>query len=180
MYPTRLNLLSSEKKKNLDKLITAQFVKSILELFLVVICFCAVFILISQNIMEIFYRGLSNNSSLVNSYYSSTNDKIKRINAVLKDANDIQSEYVVWTTLIAELTATLPPEVTLSSLAMNKAGQFSFSGVAKTRDSLIAWQKNLENLNCSGACHLAMPIPSSQLTKKDDINFNLTATYSPL
>ncbi|MEK7644156.1 MAG: hypothetical protein AAB390_02530 [Patescibacteria group bacterium] len=181
MYPTRLNLLSVEKKKNLDKLIIAQFIKSILELFLVVICFCAVFILISQNIMEIFYRSLSNNSSLVNAYYSSTNDKIKYINNVLKDANDIQSEYVVWTALIAELTDTIPPEITLSSLTMNKAaGQFTFSGLAKTRESLIVWQKNISGLNCSGACRVMMEIPSSQLTQKNDIHFNLTATYSPL
>lgn len=181
MYPTRLNLLSAEKKKNLEKLITAQFAKSILELFLVVISFSAIFILISQNIMEIFYRSLNSNVPLVNSYYSSTNDKIKHINTVLKDANDIQTEYFAWTPLIAELTASTPPEVRLSSMMMNKTnGQFNFTGTAKTRESLIAWQKNIEKINCAHTCRLQMPIPAPQLTKKDNINFNLTASFSTL
>lgn len=181
MYPTRLNLLSGEKKKNLEKLITAQFVKSILELFLVVISFSAVFILISQNIMEVFYRSLNNNVPLVNLYYSGTNNKIKHINSVLKDANDIQNEYFAWTPMIAELTASVPPEVRLSSMLMSKTnGQFIFSGVAKTRESLLAWQKTIEKINCANSCRLQMPIPSSQLTKKDNISFSLTATFSSL
>lgn len=181
MYPTRLNLLSAEKKKNLDKLINAQFIKSILELFLVVICFSAVFILISQNIMEIFYRSINNNVPLVNSFYSDTNDKIRHINNVLKDASDIQAEYLAWTPLIAELSASIPTGVRLTTLNMNKAnGQFIFSGSARTRESLLAWQKNIEKINCANSCRLIMNIPASQLTKKDNINFSLTASFSVL
>lgn len=181
MFPTRLNLLSVERKKTLEKIITAQFIKSILELFLVVISFSAVFILISQNIMEIFYRSLSNNVPLVNSYYSNINDKIKHINAVVKDANDIQSEYMAWTPLIGLITSSLPNEVRLTSMSFSKANsQFIFSGTAKTRESLLAWQKNIENINCYSTCRMQMTIPAAQLTKKDNISFTLNTSYSAL
>lgn len=181
MYPTRLNLLSPEKKKNLERVIVFQFLKNILEIFLVVVSISAVYILASQHLLEKFFHELTNNGPTVYTQYTSIDRKIKRVNAILRDVADIQQEYIIWSPEVIRVVAAIPVGVRLTSLDMRPTEKtFSLTGYAQTRNDLLDLQSQLEKIDCVGTCRISVPISLSQLIKKNDISFSLIATITQL
>ncbi|KKW42676.1 MAG: hypothetical protein UY92_C0004G0012 [Candidatus Magasanikbacteria bacterium GW2011_GWA2_56_11] len=181
MYPTRLNLLSPEKKRHLERLAIFQFLRNLSEVFFVVVSVSAVAVMGSQYVLERFFHDITNNVSSVASYYANINRDIRDVNEILKDAAQIQQEYREWTPLMAEIAGAIPPGVKLTALQIKPvSGEINLAGVAATREDLIALSKLLEEISCSGRCRLAAPLSPGQLTHKENVSFSLTAAMKPL
>ncbi len=181
MYPTRLNLLSPAKKKNLERIILFQFMRSLFELCLIIVCLCATLIVGSHYLLEQFYHRITNSVSPIGNHYAKVNQKIKEINTILKDAEAIQKEYILWTPLIEEVTRAIPLRIRVTNLDFRGDEHvINISGQAETRDDLLLLQKQLEAITCNHTCTVQAPLLPGQLTKKETIAFTLSASVTPL
>ena len=172
MYPLRLNLLN--KKKQEKNLHTAQFkfVQSLFQMILIGISIAAMTLLFSQNLLEKYFTNIAQNTVVVSSNYTSATKEITDINNLTKQVLDIQTKYHIVTPTIISLASSTPPGIILTSLNIDyKNKTIKFSGTAETRQNFLDFQEALDknedltNVNS----------PVSDLTKKENITFNIDA-----
>jgi len=172
MLPTRLNLLLPTKKKYLKRMIYVQFIKSLLETLLVTICISSIIILGGRWILQEHFNSLIENITSISNQHIGTNKIIIDINKTLNETEEIQEKYILWTPIIADFVNSIPEDITLSSIDMDKEKKiFTISGTAENRESLLNFQQTLENLPSIANA----PIPISQLTTKESISFSINA-----
>lgn len=173
MFPTRLNLLSPEKRIYLQRLMYGQFLKNSIESLLGILCLSGIMLLGAEWVLQGYFNELSASLTTSNKIQAEKNLQIKHINRALHDVDGIQQVYMLWTPRLVELAAAIPPGVVLTGLATDSAaGSYTLSGVALTRDDLLTLQTRLEALNFIDN----VPIPLAQLTAKENVSFSLTAT----
>lgn len=173
MFPTRLNLLSPEKKNHLKRLMYWQFLKTSIESLLVILCLSGIMLLGAEWILQGYFNDLSASLSTSNKIQAEKNFQIKHVNRVIHDVGIIQEVYALLTPRLLELAAAIPPGVILTNLTTDSAGgAYTLSGVAAARDDLLALQTALEALDFIDS----VPIPLAQLTAKENVSFSLTAT----
>ncbi|MFA5070073.1 MAG: hypothetical protein WC528_02225 [Patescibacteria group bacterium] len=172
-----LNLLSPEKKKKLKE-------KETLFKFRYVAYFCAVFLIIN---FLLFYGArlyldyklthLKNEVSqqtanLPTSQGKSLDTTIEQINKDLVLISGIQSDYVKWSNYVADFTALVPTNISLTEIAINQESkEIVVSGQALTRDNFLVFKANLENTEILSDLNS----PISNLVKKEDISFVISA-----
>ncbi len=180
MFPTRLNLIPPDKKRRIHKIIIFQSIKNFFELLLIIACLGGIVLLGSEMILQERYNDLTLNIVSLNNRNMSANRQINAINRRIKEINNIQSMYIVWTPILTQLAAGVPSGVVLSTMDINaKTKKLSLTGHADTRDDLLLFQRNLQTNNCPNIlCVDTLPIPPSLLTQQQDINFHLKATMT--
>jgi len=172
MYPSRLNLLSPEKKKYLLQMINYQFIKGVCELILMVITLITISIIGAQFTLEKYFISLTDSINIINNHQSGVSQEIKDINKAVLQFNNIQKEYTLWTPIISQITAATPDGIILSSLDLNADGKlYTFSGMADDREQLLLLQKKLQALDFIQK----IEIPLSELTQKENFPFTFTA-----
>ncbi len=172
MLPTRLNLLLPTKKKYLRRMIYVQFIKSVLETLLITVCISSMVILGGRWILQEHFNSLIENITSISNQHTGTNKIIIDINNVLKQTEEIQEKYIIWTPIIAEFMNSIPENITLSSINMNKEKKvYTISGIAENREALLNFQQTLEGLPSI----IDAPVPISQLTTKESISFSINA-----
>ncbi len=172
MFPTRLNLLSPNKRKYLRKMLYAQFVKASLESFVFVISLVSILFLGTEWVLQTNFNNLSTSLVTNNGQEAERNNKIKKINNVLEKMTELQKTHTLWTSIMEDFTRVIPKEITLTSLNINElSGNYQLSGTAPTRDDLLKLKASLESLEYIEP----VEIPLSLLTQKEDISFSLTA-----
>ena len=173
MFPTRLNLLSPEKKRYLEHLMYWQFLKTSIESFLGILCFSGIVLLGAEWVLQDYFNDLSASLTTSNKIQAEKNLQIKHVNRVVRDINALQQIYTQWTPRLSRLLAAIPPSVILNDLTLNStSGSYTLSGIAATRDDLLAFQNALEALDFIDR----VPIPLSQLTAKENVPFSLVVT----
>ena len=172
MTPTRLNLLSTKKQKQLQKMIYFQFIKSILEITLFVLSISGIALLGGKSILQTHAFALTEQIVAINNQHAETNKKIKNINHILKNSEEIQKNYIAWSIITAKITKGIPNDVVLVNLNLSKKDKsITLSGTAKTRVALLELKDSLENLELINKVN----IPLSKLTEKENIPFSITA-----
>ena len=176
MLPTRLNLLSPNKKDTLRRIIIFQFIKTAIQILLIVTCLTGIVLLSAQPLLETYFSRLASNLTSVNKTYSDVNRKIQEINTILRDADSIQSEDTEWSRVIQDFSLAIPSGIRLKQIEfIDKGARVSFSGEADTREHLLQLKESLEKTECKGWCINSLPLSPSLLTQKEHIDFSITA-----
>ncbi len=172
MIPLRLNLLSPAKRHHLHTMVCFQFIKSILEIILIMACLAGMTVLGAQLILQNYFNDLSNTISFMQSQRLQSNREVRAINQTLSDIDKIQKDYRQVTPSLAKLLPLMPDGIVLSSLAMDmETKQIVFTGTADKRDVLLNFKQSLEaNMEIFG-----IDLPLSQLTIKQNLPFSLIA-----
>lgn len=171
MTALRLNLLSPEKRIYLRRMITFQFIKSVLEILIIAVCIAGISLLGGQWVLENHLNELSEGLLSVRDAYSQTNQDIKKINNALLKTKEIQREYTLWTPLIDDLVKNIPDNIVLANMDMDAKNKiFTITGAVPDRQDLLQFQTNLESI----AWVKAARVPLSQLAERKNIQFSLT------
>lgn len=168
-----LNLLSPHKRARLKGLIRYLFIKELLELVLLTSALVALAYLFGWMVLTSFLNDLSISTTLVNRDYSSYNQEIVKINALIKKISLASDGYATLLPHLADLAKNLPDDIKLDSVTLNRRGQkITLAGTAKTRDALLNYQAVIKGVNWIGN----FEIPPSQLFQKDNIGFEISAS----
>lgn len=173
MIPSRLNLLSPDKRQHLKNMVFFQFVKGVLEIFLIIACVAGIILLGARTILENYFSDLTSTIVFIQSQHAQTNREVRDINTVINNLDVIQKEFKPITTLIPYITTAVPTGVILNTLQINLENKMiTLGGEANTRDNLLYFEENVEKMPWIQSTDL----PLSQLTKKNKIPFALNAT----
>jgi len=171
MIPLRLNFLSPEKRRHLQNMVKFQFLKAVLEVSLISLCIVGVAMIGGEWVLQDYFTDLSNQISLITSQNKKANQEITDINKILADTEKLQKNYTIWTEKIAEISNIIPVQVFLTNLTIDIQNQtINLSGHANNRADLLDLKEKLLSLSWVAS----IDIPSSLLTLKEDIAFNLT------
>lgn len=171
MIPLRLNLLSPEKKRSHQRAIYVQFVKNMLEVLLILICFSAIVLLFGKQWLDNKLQDISSQHIVMDSRFLHTNARVDAANKNIQRVAKIQDNYTLWTPLLEEFTSAIPRDVILSSFSINLSERaISLTGFAPTRESLLAFEERVESLTWAEP----VLIPIDQLTNKENVSFNFS------
>lgn len=170
----KLNIISQELKKEI-KLITLYKLLRRLGFFIFSLLFIYAFafqsskLILKKYSLDIVNRETANlkNSEEYIQKIKTTNEKIDKVALVQKDA-------VLWTKFLKILSDKISEDVIINQIAIDKKiDNFTISGTAKSRDSLLALEKTLEETGYFEEINL----PISSLLKKDDIAFSINVKF---
>src|SRR3989339_967385 len=119
MIPSRLNLLSPEKRQHLKNMVFFQFIKGILEVLLIIACAAGIILLGARTILENYFSDLTSTIVFIQSQHVKTNREVRDINAVIKNLYGIQKEFKPITVLIPDIAAAVPTGIVLNTLQIN-------------------------------------------------------------
>ncbi|MFA5770921.1 MAG: hypothetical protein WC894_05510 [Patescibacteria group bacterium] len=177
MLSSRINLLPPSKKELLNKLVKFIFFKEIIEIILLVVAFLSVILLWSWFALQTQFNDLSQSAMLVTREYSHYNQEIRKLNILVKQFNTANKSYTPLTPKILELIGKLPNNIKINSLSINrKTNIITISGIAKTREILLAYQASLKDYSWINS----VQTPTSQLFQKENVNFEIKANLKDL
>lgn len=172
MIPSRLNLLSPEKRQHLKNIVLFQFIRGILEVLLIIACAAGIILLGARTILENYFSDLTSTIVFIQSQHVKTNREVRDINAIINNLDSIQKDFKPITFLIPDIAVAVPTGVVLNTLQINPENKtITLSGEANTRDNLLRMEENIKKIGWIQSTDL----PLSQLTKKDKIPFALSA-----
>lgn len=172
MIPSRINLLSPEKRQHLKSMVFFQFIKGILEILLIIACVAGIVLLGAKTILENYFSDLTSTIVFIQSQHVKTNREVRDINAVINNLYIIQNDFKPITSFIPDIAEAVPAGVVLNTMQINPENNtITLSGEANTRDNLLRMEENIKKINWIQSTDL----PLSQLTKKDKIPFSLSA-----
>lgn len=168
MIPSRLNLLSPEKRRHLHSLSNFQFIKNILEITLFILSIGGIILLGGQSVLQDHLDELTASMVTLQNQHAGINRDIKNINLVLSRTEKIQNKYQPITPLIPQIVSALPDEIILKTMTIDKDSEIiQLIGHSPNRDILLFFQQELEKIDWVDSVNL----PISQLTEKEDIEF---------
>ena len=98
-------------------------------------------------------------------------ETVQGFNSLLGNVSKIQTEYSAWSNILIEISGSTTNGVIINSINLQKSNSsFQFSGIADTRDSLLAFKTNLEQ----SPFFNNIESPISNLLTKENISFSLT------
>ncbi|MFA7245069.1 MAG: PilN domain-containing protein [Candidatus Magasanikbacteria bacterium] len=173
MYPLRLNLIDENKKKRIVKAIQFEFIQNILQILLISISFTAMILLMGKYLIRNYFSEIISSNLTTNFSYNTDLKDIGTINKTLKEINNLQKEYIEVTPLLLYLSSTTPEGITFNTININyKNKSIILSGKADTRENFLEFQNILKN-----SLYINEPtFPISDLTKKENIVFNISAS----
>lgn len=169
MLPTRLNLLSPQKKQFLRHLVTVQFLRHLLELALFLTVLVCIMFLGGEWVLENHFSSVGFNHTLVTSGHSKINQEIQKINKQLGRVQTLQKQFHPQSPLVYEVMKQIPPGIDVHSADFTKS-TIIISGKATSREILLALRDNLTTLTFVQG----IDIPLSNLTEKENVEFVLT------
>lgn len=175
MFSVRNNLLPPRKKQLLKKLIRLQFIKSILEILLILTSLITMVFLGAQTILEEHFASLTTNIVSVNNEHTPEIRDIIHINQILHNTNIIQKQFNTWSDTVYNLMSHISNnDIIISRLSLNKSTHtFEITGIARTRDAFLSFQKTLED----SPYIKDVQVPINSLTQPENIAFHITATF---
>ena len=163
-----LNLLPVAKKSRLEYIVNFLLTKDILELVILICSILTAALIWSWNFMENDFIALAESDTAVNREYYSYNQGVKNINDLIKNINLANQNFVPIAPKIKELINSLPNDVKINSIQLDRHGQtLVINGTALTRSALLNYQQILNNISWI----TQVETPASQLFQKENINF---------
>ena len=172
MYPLRINLLTEDKKDRLVHMAQFKFIQNILQVIFLAISFVAISLLFSEVLLQNYYSAIAQNTINISSKYTSKSREIADINKLIKRVNTAQQKYYKITPTIMDMASSEPEGITLNSLNISYSKKtVALSGTASTREAFLNFQEILNN----NPLFVHVESPVSDLTKKENISFNISA-----
>lgn len=173
MKSFRLNLLSFEKKRSLQRLVYIQFSTHILEFILLLLCLFGLVLLGSEQVLESYIHSISKSPETYGDQIRGINTQIQTIEGTTKKIKIMQEFSVPWTKKMSDVANITPVGITLQSIRFSASGkELSIQGTAKERAELLAYGEALQKLPWLKELN----IPLSQLTEKQNVSFAISAS----
>lgn len=171
MYPITINLLSTEKRKYLNRMIYVQFIKNTLISIVFVFCISGITLLGGQSVLQEYFNDVSNILTTSGEMHADKNKQIRAVNLTLNKAESVQQIHNIWSNIIVDVGNAVPNDIVINNLIFKKSEKkISIIGAANSRLSLLKFKENLNSLDFVKNTD----IPLSQLTEKEDIKFSIT------
>ena len=163
-----LNLLPVGKKNRLEYVVNFLLIKDILELIILMGSILASVLIWSWIFLEKDFAALAESAAAINREYYTHNQDVKSINNLVRSINLANQNFIPITPRLKELVSSLPYDIKLSSLSVNRSSQtLTLSGTALTRSALLHYQDILNQIPWI----TKVETPASQLFQKENINF---------
>jgi hypothetical protein len=164
-----INILPQELKSELRLSKLYNTIKKMVLLVVLMTLFISILIIFGRILLKV-QTNIFSNSSSISGADAITDKKIYDIEKEVEYAKKIQSENVNWPRTIENFVNNVNSDISITQFKIDKdSSQMSISGIAKTREGLLSFKKNLEtNLNYSN-----LEFPIKDLSQKQNINFDL-------
>lgn len=177
MMVLNLNFLPKEKFNDIKTIKAIAWVNNFLRCSAVIqVAFVAFltlmyFVLVEQSNM------LTRRSQEISQSFTYYNQEVGAINKNIDMVSSAGRNFGLLTPRFWAITGSLPTDIQLKSIALSieSAGNMAISGVAKSRDALLNYEKELQKLPWVTKTIL----PTSQLLQKTDINFTIEIGTTP-
>ena len=165
-----LNLLPPEKKKSLTVLTRYLFAKELLEMTIFTLSLLSMMYIFAWFVIAGALSDAVASSLLVNRETPPINRDIQNLNHLTKNTITSAESFAPLTPKILEIATTLPADIKLIGIDINRANNsVTLSGSATTRSALLNFQKVIESISWVKG----ITTPTSQLFQKENINFEI-------
>jgi len=167
-----LNLLSPQKKNEVQKEMLFFSLQYIISITLIGVAIIGIILLIAKIVMQNSFNQAVNQSLLVTKEYGQLNQQVRITNEKIILFDKIQKEFISWSPKLTALTELTPKNIEIISININNATQMvKINGFAKNRDALLIYKQRLES---SGFLE-EINLPIESLLKAEDLDFILEA-----
>jgi len=172
-----INLLSKAKKDSIRKMSNFIYVKNILTLSILLISIISILLVWSWLTLVNEFENLSKSALLIQKDYSGYNKETKEINSLISELKKISGNYQTISPIILNFSDITPINIKINALNINiKNKSIYFSGVAKTRNDLLDYEKIINKTDWLEK----VSIPTDQLFKRENINFKFETKIKSL
>lgn len=166
-----LNLLPKEEKTIYKQERSYLIIKNSLLLLMIAVALITTILASAKFILEKNFSSLVGDVSSPSNLNVEMRKKITNINAKLQKISEIQKEYFNFSEPLVHLSGLLPENVQIFSLNLDAASrEFFIKGKAKTRESLLNFQKKLED----SPIFKEIQFPLTNLLYKENVIFEFS------
>lgn len=162
-----LNLLPEQEKKQIQKWNLFLEIKNSLSLLLLGTAVSAIMMFIGKFTLLQFLTKITPQDDIPIIH---ERNEITQLNKTLKRVKSIQDEYIPWTIIITQLSTRINQDIAISRLEIHNDGRMTLNGIAKTRESLLRLQEDLQK---SGYVE-PFDLPYDILFERENIPFTLS------
>lgn len=167
-----LNLLSPQKKQELEQSFIFAILGNMAEITLIIIIISSIILLSAKVVLSNNFEVIITQSALINREFGTINQDIKKLNKELHDIDAVQKNFVAWSKFMTEFSKTVPAGVRITDLGIKKDdGTINIAGYATDRANFLEFKNNLGDFALLS--NLDSPISNILLPK--DINFTFSA-----
>jgi len=169
----KINIIPNKIKKEIKINFVYNLIKSFLYMSIIVLSILGIILMISEYILLSSLAKEINSSSLnFKNTANTSQNKVNDINTKLLLLENVQNDFIRWSTFFNFISKKTPEGIKLSRLTIkNKGTEISFSGNAKTRNILLSFKEMLEK----SAIFENIQFPIQNLLQKENINFEIKA-----
>lgn len=166
-----LNLLPIQKKKEISRQIILASFERLISIGLIIICAAGIVLLGTKLVMQDRFDQAVSQAALVTKEYGTTNQKVHLTNQKIDFLYSAQSGFIEWSPKLAAFSTLVPSGIELYSLDADYSSKdVQIAGLAKTRDNLLLFKKNLEDSDFLKS----ITFPIENLLEAENINFKIT------
>lgn len=164
-----LNLISEQKKKEIKIKHLHQLLKKIDLVVIIFVCLIAIMILVAKIMLQNTFNTTISQTTLITKNTQGSTLKVRDINNKITSMEQVQTDFIVWTRLLDQLATSTPDGIVITSIKAGSDKNIRMTGVARTRDSLIALKNSFEKI----AMFDKFDLPLSNMLQKENINFEI-------
>jgi Tfp pilus assembly protein PilN len=170
-----LNLLPPANKTALRTGFIFAYAQSMLVLVLAVIALVAGTLLAVRAQVLSVHADYAARATGPSREYDTLVSETKAVNTYLKRLESLRVSSVQWSSVLRAITETVPTGVRLTGIRANASGLISVSGVAETRDDVLAMREQLED----SPMFEKVQSPLSNILERRDVKFDFEMRYLP-
>jgi Fimbrial assembly protein (PilN) len=177
MMVLNLNFLPKEKFNDIKTMMSLGWINNVLRCGAVLLVIFAAFLTLIYFVLTEQADMLARRSHEISQSYTYYNQEVGVINKNIDMVSTAGRDFGLLTPRFWAIADSLPGDIQLKSIALTieNANTMAISGVAKSRDALIYYEKELQKLPWVTKTVL----PTSQLLQKTDINFVIEISTTP-
>ncbi len=170
-----INLIPEKLKKEIEFKKLFNFINHAIIILLIIISVYLSSFLIGKYILNEHYQETMQKYNLTNQGTEVHTSNIEEINKKIDFIYNLQTNKVVWSKLIYDISLTNNANISIDSVSLNKDKKIlNIRGQAKSREGLLEFKSALEKITYLS--DIVFPLQS--LFKKEDISFDINANIS--
>ncbi|NTW22070.1 PilN domain-containing protein [Candidatus Falkowbacteria bacterium] len=168
-----LNLISEQKKKEIKIKHLHLLLKKIDLVVIIFVCLIAILILVAKILLQNTFNTTIDQTTLITKNTQGSASKVRDINNKITSVDQVQTDFIVWTKLLDQLATSTPDDIVFTSVKASSDKNIRITGVAKTRDALIALKNSYEDV----VMFDKFDFPLSNMLQKENINFEIVTKF---
>lgn len=169
-----LNLLPPQKKADLRSAGILSHAQSMVLLVLIAAAFAAVVLLAVRVVLTTNLNNLSNNTAAPDTAeFQTYTEEIKAMNSHAARLAAVTSGRNEWSKALDGIAAALPDGVTIYRIGLRATGRVNISGLGRTRDDVLTFQRNLKD----SPIFSDLQSPLTNILQRAEVKFDLDMAY---